>query len=887
MEISQLREQLSDTSNSTHATHSKPRSKRRVLTPPRSRPSTPPPKSRTPSAQSPNPSLQSRSHSPHDQLYADMIDTDGRISPPPPPYPPPPSPFPPSSLPGSTLQPVINIAPTNVPLVDRLIAQVAAFTNNLPLPPDPSTSRPNSLHSSMFANIPSEAAGLPADHGFGATYKTLRATLHTELSPTTPLTPPQMYHILTTAFLLMESERDTFQADLDSIDRHYKTRTPPGAGALALIIANKHHISHLTTAFNTWKTTVSVLTHSKTSTAASAALKTAILATRACAMLRRSLHYLTRTAFHAWQVHHVNARAERALTDAADKQSAYAARIAEGAADQAELSNQVESLIAQLAMTMTKSQQSTLRHLNKFIKTWQNVSLARTYKAWTYHTSLQKKHKSSLTLFLTRFRRSTLYKTLLAWRDHAATEKQSRHTLKKYLHRLQSLTYTRALNAWSDFVRIRKQARNVLKRMVARATDGALLSAFLSWSNVVRYTTTLLMQLDYSTAQMRQDFTAKLDITQQRKKQQALKMVQHLINSSLTTSLKSWRTFTAKCKADRVLLRRFATKWRHANLLYTFNAWLLFLSRRAFLRTTLSKISTNLQSHSIGHFFKLWQNKLLLFANQSLEEQRDAHQKNLLLSLSREDTLKSTIAQLTAAHDLILATLSTTQQQKQQDSLARALKFIKKWKDDALGGFFNKWRAAHKANRRTALVVTRAIQRIKNRELSRTITHWYTHTVEAKRNRLAIKRFQLRYNNLTLFRAFNQWTYFKQQRQRLKKLCYRYFFNKDASLLSAGWNKWINFIVEYNSHVKKQGEADHIANLFAAEQDRKVSRPPPRPLCTHTCVAHTRAPAAQAVAENSAVDYERMPRAAPHDVEGLRDFPEAPPPGRHPLPRPP
>jgi hypothetical protein len=643
-----------------------------------------------------------------------------------------------------------------------------------------------------------------------------------------------MYHILASAFMLMEDERDTFQSDLDRVESHYKHlhETRRDAGSVRLIVSlNAAFLKKtLRASFAHWCTSTLLHASSLSHKASLQSLQKHSLTVTCRSILSRVINRLLKRVLLAWNDSSKANKYARLLAEFSDYRTAMDSKCSV-------LSNDVKSLVAertslqsQLALLKTKKNEDSMKKAHKFISMWQNRLLTSTYQSWITYTGHRKKFNQSMKLFVVRWSKSVLYKMVCNWKEWVKDEKTNRVTLRKYLGKINELSLSRGFNGWLSFVSRRCLARRVINRMINKTIHSGLLSGFTSWLDYVKYLKhedvlrdTVNSRLESGTESMRNEMNDKILKEKNRKRDLSLKIIQSVINAALSNTLKSWMAFTARVKSDRVLLERFSKKWRYMNVINAFNSWYEYLSRRRFLRVTLNRITMQASIKGVRHFFKIWSNKVLLFSQATIEQQLDAAKQSLLLAVSREEDLKHELSALRASNELIHSNLSTTQKNLQQDKLKRAHKLIQVWSNSTLTKTFSNWKEYTRVSRRLRTAVARSLLKAANKTLFNIVSAWYNHTKQVKKDKLSIIRFQARYNNLTMFKGFNSWLGYVSERKRLKRLCNKLFFSLDTKALSSAWRSWRDFVAHLTD--TQQRDADTAANaaVMKAEQARKMA----------------------------------------------------------------
>ncbi|GMI30407.1 hypothetical protein TeGR_g13575, partial [Tetraparma gracilis] len=297
-----------------------------------------------------------------------------------------------------------------------------------------------------------------------------------------------MYHVLSCAFLLMESERAAFSAELASIEKFYKQREPLQKLQLVLLLAGRREEKRVGECFKRWREGASAAREGEERArrrageegeAARRRLDRTAAGARRC--LARALAKRAREAFRAWS----GLRRAASLERLEAGRAADARKMEVLERDVRELAREREQLRAQLELARAGKREGGIRQMDRFVRAWRSRLLAIALQGWVGFARAGRKRRASMRLFVTRWRKAALYKTLRGWRMYAQDEKRARYVLGKYMQRLANLSCSKVVNAWLDFVGRRRRARGVVQRMVNRSTSGALLSGFLKWASFV------------------------------------------------------------------------------------------------------------------------------------------------------------------------------------------------------------------------------------------------------------------------------------------------------------------------------------------------------------------------------------------------------------------
>ena len=744
----------------------------------------------------------------------------------------------------------------NMVLVDKLIEQVSRGLHRRPL-----AARTDGINISNAPGMYSSSGRhMPENHEFSGHYDAIRSRLQSGFEPSqssasirTPPIPPspsnttsratsltgipnnssnmsmeEMYHVLSVAFLLMEDERSSFSQELKEVENYYSRLNRNGGRTALKCILHRAVNKRISSAFHKWRMTIAIITAVTTSKAAADEIndKNRIrrISNSAKGFLHRVLFNLVRRCVDNWRLFALQQKIQR-LEVSDENRRELLKKIS--AMEKATAVNDARQELFRL-----KTSQRLMRTAAKVIKTWQHKLLLLSLNAWTSFVQSVRVHRAACIRFVRRWSNITLFKSFTSWAAFKDEEKRLRGIVIKYARKIKQQALVRCFNNLYTHAKTRVFLRRMIRRLLNAVNNEMYAKGFSAWCSFVvsrqteeRINSEVSNTLDSHTRDIADHFGEKLEAQKRQKRYIGVRFVQQLMNATLANALRSWVKWTRKNIADRNLLIRFAQKWQFGCLVKTVNSWREHVFRRKFLRSFLHKLFKNTTDFKSQVFFRRWLVATFCEHKKSLQQELDSLKARLLLSVEREESLKTDLLSLQSRQQLLNERLSDSSKRKKELGLNSARKMISLWKNRLASQVLAAWAAYTATLLRQKSVTSRFVARWRNKLLCLGFTSWKVSIAEIIRHESLVRKYAARLLNASLakvflgwlkfartarrhrtildvcnrrmthklqFSALNSWVDFKSKRRRVKSLTMRWFNQKENGEIQTAWNSWMS-----------------------------------------------------------------------------------------------
>ncbi|GMH72166.1 hypothetical protein TrLO_g7135, partial [Triparma laevis f. longispina] len=491
-----------------------------------------------------------------------------------------------------------------------------------------------------------------------------------------------------------------------------------------------------------------------------------------------------------------------------------------------ELEGKVEMLESQLALLRgqlgsAKASQAEMAQKNakKLIQTMINKALTTTFMAWKGEAGKGRENKMKAKRFIVKMSKASMYRCFAAWVADHQEAKKHKNIVKKFVARMNNSVAIRILTTWSTYCKERKKHKTMLKRFATRMKNSQALAAFVSWLEYLelrrrlKYLANKIMNRlengklfaawqtwmvhvdEFREEQVRLEedhyMNGQQKMERKAKRERARRMIQKIMNRTLSTCLNAWKDYTSQAKEDRIKIARFLKKLLNRQIAGSYVSWLEYVQLRKFLRNFMKRMIGGKVMNTLRHACKQWREFTVEMRNLEIE-----HGANSLHELV--DSLSQKVNELESKNKILMNSLGETKRAKMEAAERNMKRRIKEWTHGALIKTFQAWAGWIKSSKEDRTKLRRFLAKLTNGVLSKCLLAWYSVIAEKNKHKMIIARVAAKIQNGVLVRVINAWRSFTSENIRQRVLLARFGKKLKNSAMLASFVSWLEWLEARN-----------------------------------------------------------------------------------------
>ncbi|GMH51518.1 hypothetical protein TrRE_jg2619, partial [Triparma retinervis] len=515
--------------------------------------------------------------------------------------------------------------------------------------------------------------------------------------------------------------------------------------------------------------------------------------------------------------------------------------IAENAQDQQfesankeELLEQVHALNAELTILksqmgdiLTEKRERAMKNMERYIATWKNQCLVKTFAAWDKFVQERLGQKRLLRKTIVRMLNAKIVSAFEEWKEQVGAVIRAEYLTKKVLTRLTNIKQASAFSRWklqiSRAKELEEKARAATTQTFAQMEEiiDALQRKVDQYEGTMGTNEELQGKVEMLESQLTllqgQLGGAKAAAAEAAQKN-AKKLIQNMINKSLTTTFMAWKSFASSGRENKIKVQRFLVKVHKAGLYRCWTSWLAlhlekkkhklivkkFVARMS--NATAIKILQSWGSYSkerkrhklvLKRFATRLRNSRALSAFASWIEYLNARRRLKYLAHKIMNRLEN--GKLFGAWLTWMSHFDAHREREEEIEKERLeLERLEEEK---------KFLSAQEAKEMQAKEerARRFIQKVMNKALGDTLSAWKDFAAEQKRNKILIRRFLKKLLNKALASSYSSWIEYIDARRFLRNFMKRMLGGKRLNTLRFKMKQWREFTVEMRNLEMEHG----------------------------------------------------------------------------------
>jgi len=505
-------------------------------------------------------------------------------------------------------------------------------------------------------------------------------------------------------------------------------------------------------------------------------------------------------------------------------------------ANRDELLEEVHSLNAELTVLksqmggiLTEKRERAMRNMERYISMWKNQCLVRSFGAWHKSVLERLRQKRLLKKTIARMMSAKMASAFEIWNDQVEADLRAEYLSKKVLTRLTNIKQASAFSVWklqvSRAKELEEKARSATMQtfmQMEEIIDGLQrkvdqYEGSMGTNEELQNKITMLeSQLTLLQGQLGGAKAAAAEATQKNAK----KLIQNMINKSLTTTFMAWKSFASQGREKKLKVQRFLVRVQRAGLFRCWVSWKEFRLEKKKYRSIVTKFVARMNNATSVKILQTW-------GSYSKERKRHKLMLKRFATRLRNSRALSAFASWTEFLELrqrlkylankIMNRLENGKiygawltwnghldaHREREDKLERERLELERLEEQ------KKFLSAQEVKEMAAKEerARRFIQKVLNKAMATTLFAWKDFAAEQKRNKILVARFLKKLLNRALAASYSSWLDFIASRRFLRGFMKRMIGGKRLNTLRYKMKQWREFTVEMRNL-----ELEHGAN---------------------------------------------------------------------------
>jgi hypothetical protein len=387
----------------------------------------------------------------------------------------------------------------------------------------------------------------------------------------------------------------------------------------------------------------------------------------------------------------------------------------------------------------TREEKEDRVKMERFIRKWKNQGINKCFMGWTQYIAEEKKYRAIVKRFVMRMNSGCLIRCYSAWVNMIREDKNNKRIIAKFRVRMLNMEIAKSLQSWKEHVGLRLRMKYLARRIINRCDNSKILSAWIPWTLFVRWSVEqeehaekmkfmtekeqeeemkrLAQQNEHDELKNKlqrehDEMVAKLasmkEAEAERKQKAALKMIQHMMQGCLATTLNGWKQYVKTEKYNRTVMKRFAKKMQMAAANSALAQWIDFAKERKWLRGLLNRLLGGREMLMKSAGFKAWH------LNTHKHALHSKHNDEL-------ETMRQQLMEAQSFHEEHKKSAAEQQQEMQQKLLK---KMIFTMQNASLGRCFTDWVLTVNYRKNCRVLINKVFGKVTNRDISAGFNQW-------------------------------------------------------------------------------------------------------------------------------------------------------------------